>query len=87
MNIKTLVGNLFYAHIFLAETARKALGQLQYHLNVFHFFTKIRHSNDIATLQHYVNTTLFPDVYATQQSFNTVYPYLCGQSLKKKVKS
>ena len=67
---------------------RKALKQLQYHLNVFSFSQKIRHSNDIATVwgclsatnickpQHIFHVQFY--VYATQQSFRQ------GQSLNLK---
>ena len=62
LNLKTklfIITVVLYKHkiahrkhvLFTYICSRKTLGQLQYNLNVFQFFTKNRHSNDIATIQ------------------------------------
>ena len=89
------MGNMF---LFTYICRRKALGQLQYHLNDFQFFQKIMISNDISTVlvsfckKIYVNTTCFPRAILclcnTTIPIKDVfkfkdYPYLYGRSLKK----
>ena len=48
---KTAAGkHVLFTLCHMSLCCRKSLGQLQFHMNVFQFFTRIRHSTDIATV-------------------------------------